>query len=446
MWLDSFKQVFRNAPRGEKITDPKSINKTYSYWRIRTFYTMYAGYAFYYLTRKSFTFAMPLMITDLGFTKTDLGILGSILYFTYGVSKFFSGIMSDRSNPRYFMGIGLIITGICNILFGLSSSIFFFAIFWGLNGWFQGWGWPPCARLLTHWYAKNERGRWWGFWSTSHNVGGALIPLIVAAIASAYGWRMAMYVPGYICIAMGFVIMNRLRDTPSSLGLPPIEEYKGDGFSKEEEIGEKLSKKQLLMEVVLRNKYIWILGCAYFFVYVIRTAVNDWGQLYLYEERGFSLTAAAACIFSFEVGGFLGCLAAGWISDKMFDGRRGPVNALFSLGVIATTVSLWFIPYAGVVYAHLMMFSIGFLIFGPQMLIGMAAAELSHKKAAGAATGFVGWFAYIGAAAAGYPFGKIAEDYGWSVFFGLLLLCAFLAFSLLSMVWVPKKEKILSSE
>ena len=92
--------------------------------------------------------------------------------------------MADRSNPRYLMGFGLILTGLFNIFFGLSSSVLVFAIFWGLNGWFQGWGWPPCNRLLTHWYSQKERGRWWGAWNTSHSVGGALIPIIVADPAS----------------------------------------------------------------------------------------------------------------------------------------------------------------------------------------------------------------------------------------------------------------------
>jgi OPA family sugar phosphate sensor protein UhpC-like MFS transporter len=444
MWLLKKFNIFAAPPKREMIADLEKINKDYSYWRIRTFYSMYIGYAFFYLTRKSFTFVMPVMIEELGFTKADLGILGSILYFSYGISKFFSGIVSDRSNPRYFMSIGLIATGICNICFGLSSSILFFGIFWGLNGWFQGWGWPPCARLLTHWYAKNERGRWWGMWNTSHNLGGAFIPLIVGVIASYYGWRMAMYIPGFICIIMGFFLINRLRDTPKSLGLPSIEEYRGGGESEADKIAGKMSKRELLMEVVLRNQYIWILGCAYFFIYVIRTAVNDWGQLYLYEMKGFTLLTAGACIFSFEIGGFLGSLFAGWVSDTIFGGKRGPVNALYSLGLIFSAFGIWFTPINGVMYAHIMMFLSGFLVFGPQMMIGIAAAELSHKNAAGAATGFVGTFAYIGASAAGYPFGKIAEDYGWNTFFVLLCGCALFAFLLLSLVWVPQKEAAVS--
>lgn len=424
---------------GEKTKE--DIKKEYAYWRLRTFYSMYMGYAFFYLSRKSFTFAMPLMISDLGFTKTDLGILGSILYFSYGISKFLSGIISDRSNPRYFMAFGLMATGVWNIFFGLSSSILCFAIFWGLNGIFQGWGWPPCAKLLTHWYAKEERGRWWGLWNTSHNLGGAIIPLIVAVIASSYGWRMAMYFPGVICILMGFVLLNRLRDTPKSLGLPSIEEFKGSDYAEDNKYNDKMTKKQLLLDLVLRNKYIWILGFAYFFVYVVRTAVNDWGQLYLYETRGFTLLEAGTCVFAFEAGGFLGSLSAGWISDKVFAGRRGPVNALFTFGVVCCLWGMWLIPDGGFYLANTLFFWIGFFIFGPQMMIGIAAAELSHKKAAGAATGFAGCFAYIGAAAAGYPFGKITQEYGWGMYFLLLLICGACALLLLSLVLSPEKKK-----
>ena len=149
------------------------------------------------------------------------------------------------------------------------------------------------------------------------------------------------------------------------------------------------------------------------------------GDSYIYMKRkNFSLLAAGACIFSFEIGGFLGSLFAGWLSDKVFEGKRGPVNALFSLGVIFATVSIWFTPVSGVVYAHIMMFFIGFLVFGPQMMIGIAAAELSHKKAAGAATGFVGWFAYVGATAAGILLVKLQKIMDGMYFFILLFsLC-----------------------
>ena len=315
------------APHIAEIKDPEAVKADYKYWRIRILYSMFIGYAFYYFTRKSFTFAMPGMIQDLGFDKTQLGILGSVLSITYGISKFASGVIVDRTNPRYMMAFGLMLTGVFNICFGLSSSILFFAIFWGLNGLFQGFGAPPCEVFLTRWYSHSERGSWWSTWSVSHNVGGFLIPWIAGVALQYFGWRYAMYIPGVFCFIMGFYLINRLRDTPESLGLPPIEKFKNDrgGLA---EIHEKdsvgLSATSILIDYVFKNPFIWILAISYFFVYAVREGVNHWTALFLVESKGYSSIGANGCVSLFEVGGFFGSLAAGWSSDKFFGGKRGP--------------------------------------------------------------------------------------------------------------------------
>ncbi len=426
---------FKPAPEREEIKNPKQVKSKYRYWRIRTLYSMYIGYVFYYFTRKSFTFAMPVMIQELGFTKTQLGILASVLFLSYGASKFLSGIMSDRSNPRYFMSLGLILTGIFNILFGLSSGFIFLAIFWGLNGWFQGWGWPPCAKLLTHWYSRNERGTWWSIWNTSHNLGGALIPLLGAYVSAHWGWRTSMYVPGISCILIGLYLINRLRDTPQSLGLPPIADYRGDVEEKRIEKEKDVSAFKMLLDYVLKNKYIWILAISSFFVYIIRTAVNDWSMLYLVESKGYTLVKAGITVCWFEVGGFFGSLFAGWCSDFFFKGQRGQINTIFSFMVVLMVSVFWFFPSSFMFIDSLIMFFIGFFIFGPQMLIGVAAAELSHKKAAGTSTGFTGIFSYIGAAFAGGPLGNFMQVYGWQGFFVVLMAAALIALFLLATLW-----------
>lgn len=438
--MNAFWSFFKPAAHIAAIEDESQVKKEYKYWRLRIFYAMFIGYVFYYFTRKSFTFAMPLLIKDLGFDKAQLGLIGSVLYITYGLSKFASGVMSDQSNPRFFMAIGLIITGFTNIFFGLSSSLILFAILWGLNGWFQGWGWPPCARLLTHWYSQSERGTWWSVWSTSHNVGGFLIPIVVGYCASLWGWRYAMFIPGGLCILMGFVLMNRLRDTPQSLGLPSIEKYRNDYpvSAKEAERSEKeLTTKEILFQYVLNNKWVWLLAIASFFVYIVRMAINDWSALFLIETKNYSMIKANSCVALFEIGGLFGMLVAGWLSDKLTNGRRGPMNVFFSLGMALTVVLLWLYPGINFAIDGTILFSIGFFLFGPQMLIGLAAAELSHKKAAGTASGFAGWFAYFGAAAAGYPLGKAATVLGWSGYFVILIGCAALTvFFFLPMWWV----------
>lgn len=432
-----FFQLLEPAAYLPELTDEKLIAKKYRYWRLRIFITMYLGYVFFYFTRKSFTFAMPMLMEDLAFTKSDLGILSSILYITYGISKFMSGVVSDRSNPRYFMAFGLIATGIINIAFGFASSLWAFAILWGLNGWFQAWGWPACTKQLTHWYSVTERGKWWSACSTSHNVGGALIPIVVGLCAASYGWRGSMYIPGIMGIIIGLFIIKRMRDEPRSLGLPEIEKYKSGevGSSDDSESATKLTVKQILLEQILPNKYIWILSISYFFVYVIRTAINDWGMLFLVEDKHYSLLDAGISVTWFELGGFVGVLLAGWGSDFLFNGRRVPYTVLCAVGTLLSLFGLWYFSGASVLIDASFMGLIGFFIFGPQMLIGLAAAEFVNKKAACAANGFAGCFGYFGAAITGYPLGLALDVWGWDGLFLVLAICALMIFVLLIPMW-----------
>ncbi len=447
--MNILRNIFSHAPYIEEIKDPEKIDKDYKYWRIRIIYSTLLGYALFYFTRKSFTVAMPGLIQDLGYDKGDLGMLASIFSIAYGMSKFTSGIITDKSNPRYIMAMGLFLTGVINILFGMSSSLIVFSVFWGLNGWFQGFGWPPCSRFLTHWYSQSERGRWWSIWNISHNIGAFTIPWIAGFALQYWGWRYAMYVPGVICILGSFLLVNRLRDTPQSLGLPAIEKYRNDyaGTTKEEVSHEhELTTKEILFEYVLKNKYIWMLGAAYFFIYFVRVGVSDWTALYLIEAKEYSRIGANGCVSLLEVGGFFGSLTAGWSSDRFFGAKRGPVNVLFGLALLGSITLFWLVPPAYPWVNSVAMFMIGFSIFGPQMLIGVAAAELSHKKASATANGFVGWIAYLGAATAGYPLGKLTEVLGWEGFFMGLMACCALAVIILLPMWGVHKRPQSASE
>ncbi|NGX31857.1 MAG: hypothetical protein K940chlam8_01240, partial [Chlamydiae bacterium] len=278
------------------------------------------------------------------------------------------------------------------------------------------------------------------------NVGGALIPIIGGLLAEYYGWRYGFYIPGIFCIFGGFFLLLRLADTPRSLGLPKIEEYKNEmPKSEAKEVEKTISAKELLFKYVLKNKYMWILGFAAFFVYIIRTAINDWTITFLVKEKGISMVSAGIGLFWFEMGGFLGSLFAGWSSDYFFNGRRGPINVAFSFLSAFAVLGLYFAPSGHLILHYLALFVIGFFIFGPQMLIGMAAAELSHVNAAGASTGFVsGWFGYLGAAFAGYPIGLITEIYGWQGFFVVMCVSGVIATLFLLPLWSlnhkPKEE------
>lgn len=124
-----------NAPL---ITDKHEVDARYRYWRRHILITIWLGYALFYFTRKAFNAAAPEILASGILTRSDIGLLATLFYITYGVSKFVSGIVSDRSNARYFMGIGLIATGVVNILFGFSTSLWAFALLWALNAFSVG--------------------------------------------------------------------------------------------------------------------------------------------------------------------------------------------------------------------------------------------------------------------------------------------------------------------
>ena len=104
--MKSFFDILKPAPSIKAIEDEEIVKKEYRYWQFRIFISIYIGYAFFYFSRKSFVFAMPGLIQDLGFTKESLGLMGTVLAISYGVSKFVNGIFGDKSNARYFMAIG----------------------------------------------------------------------------------------------------------------------------------------------------------------------------------------------------------------------------------------------------------------------------------------------------------------------------------------------------
>jgi OPA family sugar phosphate sensor protein UhpC-like MFS transporter len=443
--VNKFFKFLEPAPAIPEMDDPEKIAADYQGWRIRILYSSIVGYALYYFSRRSLIFAMPGLIADLGYDKSQLGLLGSVLAISYGISKFFSGILSDKSSPRYFMAMGLFLTGIVNIFFGLSSSLIVFTVLWGFNGWFQGFGWPPCTRFLTQWYSQSERGAWWSTMNLAHNIGSFTIAYFIYFCMQYAGWRCAMIMPGVVCILGSFFLINRLRDTPQSIGLPAIEKFRNDyGNATAKEIASEekpMTTREILKEYIFRNKVIWLLSAAYFCVYIVRSGVGEWTSLFLQEAKGYSQLGGNSCVSVFEIGGFLGSLAAGWASDYFFRARRGPVNLLFAFGMCASVGLFWCVPPGYPILDTAAVFLTGFMIFGPQMLIGIAAAESVPKRAAATANGFVGCASYFGSAIAGYPLGAVTDKFGWEAYFMFLITaCVFSVVFLLPLFSFDKKR------
>ncbi len=416
----------------------EKIDPTYRKLRLQVMLSIFTGYAGYYLVRKNFSLAKPYLIRELGFTTGDVGLIASALSVAYGISKFVMGNLSDRSNPRYFMATGLIASGIINLFFGFLPAVFLMTAVWFINGWFQGMGWAPCARTLTHWFSDRERGTKFAIWNIAHNVGGGIVgPIGSLAIILCATWTSIFYVPGALAILLGILIIVFLRDTPQSVGLPPIEEYKNDYPPTQVEDREKeLGGMEILIQFVFNNRFLWILALANLFVYVVRYGVLDWAPTYLTAVKGSSDNLSRFQFFVYEYAGIPGTLLAGWLSDRYFSGRRAPVSIIYMLLVTVAVLVYWLNPPGNWIIDSASLFAIGFLIYGPVMLIGVGAVDLVPKKAAGTAAGFTGLFGYVGGAViAELGIGKVVEIIGWDGGIYLILIASVASMALLAFTW-----------
>jgi len=398
------------------------VAERYEYWRWRQLYATFVGYALYYFVRKNLSCAMPLMEQELGIGKRQLGGFLTCHGILYGLSKFLNGILADRSDARRFMAVGLLASALLNLAFGFSGGALAMGILWVLNGWVQGMGFPPCARVLSHWFSPGERGVKWAWWNTSHQVGGALIMVLGGALGARFGWRAVFWVPALLAGLTSLWLWNRLRDTPASLGLPEVESYRGEPLPPPRE-------RRSVREVVFANPLIWAICLANFFVYVVRYVFFDWWPSYLHQQRHFELDAAGSITAGFEIAGLLGSLAAGYLSDRWFKGKRNPVCLLYLAATGAAILAYWKLPPGGFWQEAALVGAVGFFIYGPQFLVGVMVADLVGKESAASAIGLTGFFGYLSGIASGWGLGSLVESYGWQASFYMVLGCTLAAFA-----------------
>ena len=436
MPLTAVSNLFKPAPFIQRLPDDQ-VDPEYKRYRAQILSTIFVGYAGYYLVRSNINVAKPYLISELGLSKADVGYIASALTVAYGLSKFLMGNVSDRSNPKYFLATGLILSGLVNLVFGFVPGLYSMIVLWALNGWFQGMGWPPCGRTMVHWFSDRERGTKMAVWNLAHNVGGMLAPIIASYSLMFFGtYKSAFFVPAVLALIIGLLTYIFMRATPQSVGLPSIEEYKNDYPATAVEDREKeLTGSEILFKYVLTNKFLWIFALANVLVYIVRYGVVNWAPTYLTEVKGYNITHSAWQSALYELAGIPGMLFCGWASDRLFHGRRSPVMVYSMALVVGAVLLYWLNPKGNYTVDSIALIAIGFLIYGPVMLIGVAALDLVPKKAVGTAAGLTGLFGYLGATAAEAGIGVIVQQFGWDVGFMVIIAAAVLSILLLALTW-----------
>ncbi len=437
------------APPPEPVRPEGDVKRTYPRLRLQVFLGIFIGYAGYYLIRNNIPLVGSLLIDEGRLDTLGIGIIANAALIAYGFSKFLSATVSDSSNARYFLPIGLLLSAVANLVIAfvpaVSASLALFAVVMFVNGWFQGMGWPPCGRVLVHWFSTSERGIKTSIWNVAHNVGGFGVGVLAALGLSLTGddWTAAFWLPALVAIVVAVVAFFLIRDTPESQGLPAIEEYRHDPAKVEldEATDADLGMWAVVTKHVIRNRTLVLLALANVFVYALRYGVLTWTPIYLSQVRGASLTGGIAGFSLFELAGIVGTLLCGWASDKVFRGNRSITGIVFMAAVGLAVAVYWLTPASSPLWVSLVAVTfIGGLIYGPVMLIGLQALDLSPRRVAGTAAGFTGLFGYvIGATLASSGIGLVISTFGWDVTFIMLLV--FVGITIVFFVMINTEEK-----
>jgi OPA family glycerol-3-phosphate transporter-like MFS transporter len=411
------------------------VARLYPRYRWQVFEAAFVGYAAFYLVRNNFAPVAKEIGAALQYDKLMIGDLLAGTALAYGLGKFVMGCLADRCDARKYIAVGMLLTAALNFLFGATANYWAHLLLWTLNGFIQGMGYGPCTRGLSHWYSVKERGAVFGAWNIAHNLGGGLAGYLAAKCAEHWGWPSAFFVPGIIATLCAGYLFWRMRDTPQSLGLPALEQYRHEATSAATRNGEReLTTRELLRTYILPNRMLWLVALANIFVYIARYSMVDWGPTYLKEVKGASLGEGGFSTLVIEFAGAAGMLTMGWLSDR-WGGRRGRVSVLALVPALLAFAGVCVVP-AGMLWLDLTLFGvIGFFVYTPVLFSGVMALDLTSKKAVGAASGFVGFFGYVGRVLQGKGLGWLAQDYGWNVALYATLAATFLALALLGLTW-----------
>ena len=414
--MSKFTNFLKMSGPSEKKVPAEKQDKVYKSLRFQTFVAGTIGYSLYYVCRTGLNVVKGPIIEEGFLTATQLGAISSCLLYAYAAGKFVNGMLADRSNIKRFMALGLLVSAFANLVFGLtglwntavgvasSGLVLFLSFLWTLNGWAQSMGTAPAVIGLSRWYPLNIRGTYYGFFSSSHNIGEGLSFLFCGLLVGLAGWQYGFIGSAVAGVVGVIVILFFLHDNPESKGLPQVEILTGEKTKEQLEAEaaqksaeakvDKSAETKAMQKSVFKNPGVWFLALASGFMYVARYAVNGWGTLVL-EGKGFS-TAEAAMIISVNAWcGIFGTVLSGFLSDKLFKGdRQLPALVAGILHVISIVLFL----YCGdsvvmnVIAMVIRGLAIGVLIC---FLGGLMAVDIVPRNASGTALGIVGLVSYI---------------------------------------------------
>lgn len=401
------------------------IDKTLKYWRFRIFAVTWLGYAGFYFCRKNFSVTMPIIIDELGYTKNDMAIVLTVYSFAYMVGQFISGYMSDRWGPRLIVSIGLVIAVVANFTMGMMGSLVAFVFLMGVNGLGQSTGWSGLVKNMTPWFNPNKRGVVMSWWSTCYVIGAFLATIFATywatneSILVEWGWRRAFIIPAGVLAVIMLLYATLTRNRPPDAELPIVVKEERDTASKR-----RRSERYHIIKTLVVKRELWVAAFIYFTLKLTRYVFLFWLPLYMVEALNYSSEDSGYLSSVYELVGFFGVIAAGYISDHLLNSKRFPVVAvmLFLMAIICFIQPL--IADLGMVAIGINIGLIGIMTYGSDSLLsGATAMDIGGEKGAAMAAGIINGVGSAGQLLSPFIAAYFSDLLGWNaLFYGFVIL------------------------
>lgn len=358
--------------------------------RVRTLLVVMFCYLFYYTGRQNFGFAIPGISEELGLSKTQLGWCSTALLWSYAIGQAINGQLADRFGGRSLMTLGGLLSFVMNWVTSFAGGLAGVLVPWAGNGFVQSMGWAPGSRILSNWWDRKHRGRVYGWYVFAAGMS-SVVTYGLAAVAVDHGWRWIFRGPVFLMLLGSLVFWLVVRERPSQAGFEDLPE-------EPETAREKLQPgRQMTWWERYKCGFTcvpFLFGCAAIgFQNLARYGLLIWVPVHFLGDDWKNSPLKWVSI-ALPIGMAFGAVSAGWISDRVFGGKRALPVIIF-LGIAAFCAGGMAALDKNSLLALPLLFLTGFFVYGPQSAFWALCPDLLGKRLAGTGTGMMNFFAYL---------------------------------------------------
>lgn len=410
-------------------------------WRYLILFSLL--YCAHYCTRLNIGNAQVYMTE---FSSEDIGMLSSVLFWTYGIGHLFNGRLGEIFGVRRFIILSVLLSVLCNLFMGFQTSIAAMAVIWGINGFVQSMAWAPGVSSLTAWWPGDKRGFATGFANAFSGFGQVVATLMVAlgfVLLPNMGWRSAFFVPAILPVAMLVIYWIFAKESPKAIGLSDYEEEDKGKAEHEDKMAQILKEKGVLYPYIhlLKKPVFWVWIFVVFASGIARYGLVTWIPKYLNETTGLGAVVSLLTSTILPIGMGIGTFIVPALTDKFCPDNRLWASVLSGMVAAVCIIGIAFLNPDSSFQFFLMLlchFFAGFFIYAINGTVWAYAADVGGRVFASTASGILDFAAYMGAAIQAAVYGSILNAGNWNaVFLSVALFCALIA--VVSLVSALKK-------